>query len=63
MKDNALRTVITAVVIALILILAMMCLILPAVIRAMDQITEQSCRHAFEVTGYISERCADFIGK
>lgn len=63
MSDSPLRTVITSVVIALVIVLFMIYLVLPAIIRAMDQIDAQHCRQAFEVTSYITERCAEFIGK
>ncbi len=63
MKDNALRTLTTVVVLIILLILVIEYVFFPWLFRVMDEIDERSCRSAFEVTGYISERCATLIGR
>ena len=63
MKDNLLRTVAIVVLSTMLLILFVLYVVLPGLIRAMDQITADQCQAAFKATGYISDRCAEFIGR
>ncbi len=63
MKDNILRTLITAVAVVILLILLLEFVFFPGLLRFYDFIDKRSCRGAFEAIGYVSETCARFIGR
>ena len=63
MKDTALRNLITILIAVALLILFVEYLVLPGLIRGINTIHQGECQAAYEATGYISDYCAQFMGR